>query len=282
LLVFLRRDVYNLNFFSNIKFLSHLTFNNVTEYFKESQPVKSDEIIENSINWFGHATTVINLSNKIIITDPVFSNLLGYFKRTVKKPTYINNLTVDYILLSHGHMDHLNFSSLRQLNKDGVIIVPKGYFRIAKLLGFKKVVLLHPGDVYEDEFVRITAYEADHDGRRFYLGHDNESISYLIERDNRRVFFAGDTALTSNFKDITCDVALMPVGCYKPDRFSYMHCTPEQSYEMFKMMNCPTMIPIHYKTFRISLENFEETEETLLSLNDDSIKIIDIGETYIF
>jgi L-ascorbate metabolism protein UlaG (beta-lactamase superfamily) len=271
-----------LKFFSNIKFLSQLTINNIKQYFIKSESIKSDEITENSINWFGHATAVINLSNKIIITDPVLSNLIGYFKRTVKKPTYINNLKVDYILLSHGHMDHLNFPSLRKLNKDAIVIVPKGYFHIAKLLGFKNVFLLHPGDVYEDGFVKITAYEADHDGRRFYVGHDNESISYLIESESKSVFFAGDTALTDNFKDINCDVALMPVGCYKPDRFSYMHCTPEQSYEMFKMMNCPIMIPIHYKTFRISLEDFNETEETLLNLNDDSIKIIDIGETYTF
>ncbi|MDO5518119.1 MAG: MBL fold metallo-hydrolase, partial [Clostridium sp.] len=120
------------------------------------------------------------------------------------------------------------------------------------------------------------------DGRRFYVGIDNESISYLIERNGKSVFFAGDTALTENYKNIKCDVALMPVGCYKPDRFSYMHCTPEQSYEMYKMMDSKVMIPIHYKTFIISLEDFKETEDSLLNLNDDSIKIIDIGETYSF
>ena len=116
----------------------------------------------------------------------------------------------------------------------------------------------------------------------FYFGIDDESISYLIEREDKSVFFAGDTALTENFKGIQCDIALMPVGCYKPDRFSYMHCTPEQSYEMFKMMNSPIMIPIHYKTFRISLENFNETEEILLNLNDNSIKLLDVGETFSF
>lgn len=271
-----------MNFFSNINFLFHLTSTNVREYFKKCELVKCDKITKNSINWFGHATTVINLSDKVIITDPVFCNLLGYFKRVVEKPSYIKDLKVDYILLSHGHMDHLHFPSLLKLNKDAIIIVPKGYKHIAKLLGFKNVFLLHPGDVYQDEYIKITAYEANHDGRRFYLGCDNESISYLIERENKSVFFAGDTALTRNFENINCNIALMPVGCYKPDRFSYMHCTPEQSYEMFKMMNSSIMIPIHYKTFKISLEDFEETRDSLLKLNDNSIKIIDIGETYSF
>ena len=179
-------------------------------------------------------------------------------------------------------MDHLHFPSLMKLNKSAIVIAPKGYKKLLKLIGFKNVVILHPGDVYEDSFIKITAFEANHDGRRFYFGIDDESISYLIEREDKSVFFAGDTALTENFKGIQCDIALMPVGCYKPDRFSYMHCTPEQSYEMFKMMNSPIMIPIHYKTFRISLENFNETEEILLNLNDNSIKLLDVGETFSF
>lgn len=278
----LRREVSVLKVFSNINFLFHLTISNVKEYFKKSKLIKSDEITINSVNWFGHATTVINLSDKIIITDPVFCDLLGYFKRVVQRPSYISNLRADYILISHGHMDHLNFPSLRRLNKDAIIIVPKGYKNIITLLGFKNVITLRPGCVYEDEYIKITAYEANHDGRRFYLGSNNESNSYLIERNGKSIFFAGDTALTDKFKNITCDIALMPVGCYKPDRFSEMHCTPEQSYEMFKTMNCSTMIPIHYNTFKISLENFEETTNYLLNLKDNSIKIIDIGETYKF
>ncbi|SFD19973.1 MBL fold metallo-hydrolase [Clostridium uliginosum] len=271
-----------MNFFNNINFLFHLTSNNVKEYFKKRINTKSDDLMLDSINWFGHATTVMNLSDKIIITDPVLSDLLGYFKRVVDKPTYLQNIKVDYILLSHGHMDHMHFPSLRKLNKDAIVIVPKGYKKILKLLGFKNVFLLHPGEIYEDNNLRVTAYEAKHDGRRFYVGLDNESLSYLIERNDKKVFFAGDTALTNNFKNITCDVALMPVGCYKPERFSHMHCTPNQSYEMFKMMNCPIMIPIHYKTFKLSLEDFEETNSLLLNLKDNNVKIINIGETYMF
>ena len=271
-----------MNFFSNIVFLSHLTCNNIKEYFNKRAEVSCDPILTDSLNWYGHATTIMNLSEVLIITDPVISNRLGIFKRVVKKPYDLKNIKFDYILLSHGHMDHLHFPSLMKLNKDAVVIVPKGYKNLLNLLGFKNVFLLHPGDIYKDDYIKVTAYKANHDGRRFYVGIDNESNSYLIERNNKSVFFAGDTALTENFKNISCDIALMPVGCYKPDRFSYMHCTPEQSYEMFKSMNCPVMIPIHYKTFKISLENFTETEQILLDLNQGDIQIIDVGETYCF
>lgn len=271
-----------MNFFKNVGFLSKLICINIKQYFTPQIQSKSEILTKDSIQWLGHATTLINLSGTIIVTDPVLNNNIGFFKRVVKFPYDLTNTKIDYILLSHGHMDHINFSSLKKLNKDATVIVPKGYKKLMHLLGYKNVIILKHNSVFDDNNIRITSLKANHDGRRFFLGINSDSNSYLIEKNNKKVFFAGDTAYTDNFNDLECDVALMPVGCYKPDRFSHMHCTPEESYKMFTNMNAKSMIPIHYKTFKISLENFKETYETLLKYKDDNLKLINIGQTYKF
>lgn len=267
-----------MNTFENIKFLTKLTLNNIKSYGTKPLSGNDQPIEENSIYWYGHATTIINLEGKLLVTDPVITKNIGYFKRQVEIPMDITKIKFDYILLSHGHIDHLHFSSLRRLNKDAVIIVPKGYKNLIRLLGYTNIHVIRHNECYCDNHIKVKSIEANHDGRRYYFGIDDESHSYLIERKQKRVFFAGDTAYTENFKGITSDVALMPVGCYKPDRFSKMHCNPEESYQMFKMMNCPLMIPIHYKTFILSLENFNDTLYTLKSLSDNCINLLHIGE----
>ncbi|MDP4178077.1 MAG: MBL fold metallo-hydrolase [Bacillota bacterium] len=265
--------------FKCIGYINELNKRNFKLYFKPLKSPKFEDIIENSIHWVGHATTIINIFGKIIITDPVLTKRLGHLKRLVEPSIDLSSFHADYILLSHGHMDHLNYYTLKRLNKDCTIIVPKKFKRGISSLGFSKVVELGSDDNYTDDNLNINVFRANHDGKRLPFQKYCESNSYLITRKSKKVFFAGDTAFTDIYTGIQADAAIMPVGCYKPDEFQEMHCTPEQSFKMFKMMKVRTMIPVHYKTFVLAQDNDKDTTDRLNKINDGSIKIIDVGQT---
>ena len=261
-------------------YMKELHKRNLKAYFKPMRTTSTEPIVKNSIHWVGHATTIINIEDTLILTDPILVNWLGHLRRTVYPSVDSNSLKVDYVLLSHGHMDHLDYKTLRKINKDCTVIVPKPFEKKIQSFGFKKVVGINRTDnCYKDNLIEIEALLANHDGNRRNYGKHVDSYSYIIKRQSKKVFFAGDTAFTTNYKGIEVDAAIMPVGCYKPDEFQSMHCTPKQSFDMFKMMNAKMMIPIHYKTFILAQDNEEDTHNTLLKINDGSMKIIDIGQT---
>jgi L-ascorbate metabolism protein UlaG (beta-lactamase superfamily) len=267
------------HFIKVINYMYQLNSRNFKLYFKPTKFPEHGPIMENSVHWVGHSTTVINLYNNIIVTDPVLSNYLGYIKRMVKPSTYLNNLNTNYILISHGHMDHLDINTLLKLDKNSTVIVPPQYRQLFKLIGFAKVIPLRHSETYSDNDVSITCVKALHDGRRYYIGKNTCSNSYVIKCKDKSVLYAGDTAFTDVYKNISVDAAIMPVGCYKPVEYEKMHCTPMQSFEMFKMMKSKIMIPVHYKTFILAQDEDYETENILSKINDGTIKIINIGET---
>ena len=252
---------------------------NFSLYFKQPITPSSERIDTNSIHWVGHATVVINLFDKVIVTDPVTSLHLGQMKRLVKPSLNLSSINIDYILLSHGHMDHMNYSTLIKLNKSAIVIAPKNLYIPLKILGYKNITILNNNEMYNDDHIKIKALKANHDGRRYPWGAKADSNSYIIASNTKKIFFAGDTAYTDIYKDLIADVAIMPVGCYKPDEYQEMHCSPEQSFKMFKMTKAKLMIPIHYKTYILAQDEDEVTVDTLNKINDGSIKIIDVGQT---
>jgi L-ascorbate metabolism protein UlaG (beta-lactamase superfamily) len=263
-------------------YMYKLHHRNFKTYFKPIITPTCDPIVTNSIHWVGHATVLINLDDKIIVTDPVTSLNLGQIRRLVKPSLNLASINIDYILLSHGHMDHMNYTTLKKLNKNAIIIAPKNLNISLRILRFKNIVLLNHDEIYNDTYIKVKALKANHDGRRYPWGVKVFSNSYIIEGPSKKVFFAGDTAYTNIYENLMADAAIMPVGCYKPDEFQEMHCSPEQSFKMFKMTKSKFMIPIHYKTYILAQDEDEVTCDTLKEINDGSIKIIDIGETFKF
>ena len=109
---------------------------------------------------------------------------------------------------------------------------------------------------------------------------------YLIEREGRRVLFAGDTAFTSDFENLRdgqpCDLAIMGIGAYQP--WIHAHCTPEQAIEMANMARARFIMPVHHQTFKLSFEPLQEPIERFtaaLRSELSRIALRQIGETFV-
>ncbi len=107
----------------------------------EQSPVKQSAFLQSNVEkttvtWIGHSTFLIQTNGLNILTDPVWANKLKLVPRLTKPGLSIQELPkIDIVLISHGHYDHLDFSTLRQLNDDVLYLVPIG---LKKLFTRKK------------------------------------------------------------------------------------------------------------------------------------------------
>ncbi|MBI3766810.1 MAG: MBL fold metallo-hydrolase, partial [Ignavibacteriales bacterium] len=197
--------------------------------------------------WIGHATVLINFFGTRIITDPVFSErigikLLGAFpvgpKRLVAPALSIDELPpIDLILLSHAHMDHLDFPSLRRFNKNIPMVVAKNTKDLLVDRGWKEIHELDWGERLDVAGVRLEALRVRHFGWRFPWESDRSRgdwngrsfNAYLITKNDKNIVFGGDTAYQEYFKtlaerNIPIDLAILPIGAYDP--WIHVHANP--------------------------------------------------------
>ena len=141
------------------------------------------------------------------------------------------------------------------------------------------------GDTPDDR-IDIIALPVKHWGARmrrdFYRGYNG----YLIEKNNRRILFAGDTAFTDRFKELRMhgpiDLAIFAVAAYNP--WIQSHCSPEQAVQMANDAGARFIMPVHHQTFRLSFEPFREPIERFeAALRDEPERIAlrEIGETFV-
>ena len=212
------------------------------------------------VSWIGHATTLIQIHDKIFITDPLFTNTIGMVVKRFVKPGLDPSLLteVDFTLISHMHFDHLSYGSLDVLPKNGTLIFPYGIARYVPEFGFNKTEELRPWDVIESDSVRITAVPAQHFTGRY--GFDRDWMGdigysgYVIEYRGITVFFAGDTGYNSEiFKEIgrrfKIDLAIIPIAPSSGNGVgSQVHVSPRGALTIFKDVSALYMMPIHFGT----------------------------------
>jgi L-ascorbate metabolism protein UlaG (beta-lactamase superfamily) len=247
-----------------------------------------------TLSWIGHSTFLINLEGTTILTDPVFSEKIGVdLLLTTLGPTRFvppalraqDLPRLDLPLVSHAHMDHYDIPSLRSLPRDVPTIMARDTSEFVDGSGFGRLQELDWGQSAEVDGVRIEAVPVRHWGRRYPWDRDRGYNGLLLTKHKRSILFAGDTAysgeLISALKDRRPDVVMLPIGGYNP--YISSHASPEQAWDMFHDLRARFLIPMHWRTFRLSHERpFEPHERLTTAVNGAASKIAlhTIGETW--
>jgi L-ascorbate metabolism protein UlaG (beta-lactamase superfamily) len=269
--------------------------------FAKPEPLKWNDA-QVTAAWIGHATVLINLFGINILTDPVLFPRIGIRlpgftigpKRLTAPALQFHQLPrIDLILLSHAHFDHFDLRTLDCFDKDtSVITAPKtaDLLRWTRLrditeLCWGETKVLNIGSQTKGT-IAIRAFQVKHWGARTQRDTHRGYNGYLIERNGRRVLFAGDTALTDTFAELRkygpIDLAIMSIAAYNP--WIRNHCTPEEAIEMANAAGAQFIMPVHHQTFRLSFEPLREPIERFqaaLSNSPERIALREVGETFV-
>jgi L-ascorbate metabolism protein UlaG (beta-lactamase superfamily) len=216
------------------------------------------------ITYFGHACFLVETKGKKIIFDPFITY------NELAKNVDINTIEADYILISHGHEDHIA-DAISLAKRTGGKVVSN--YEIVTWLGKQGAENGHPmnhGGEWQFDFGRVKYVNAIHSSTLPDGTPGGNPGGFILQNDEGTLYFAGDTALTYDMKllgeQYKIDVAILPIG----DNFTMGY---NDAVIASDFVQCHKVIGMHYDTFGFIVIDheaakaaFEERGKTLYLL----------------
>lgn len=234
---------------------------------KQTKPAKTSEKLK--VTFINHATVLLQWQGVNILTDPIWSERATPFSwfgpKRVHEPgvDFANLPPIDLVVISHGHYDHLDLPTLKQLNEKDfpLFLTGLGNKKLLQDHGIQNVKELDWWQSLIFKKLAITFAPARHFSARWPWD-KNETLfgSFIISSEDKHLYFAGDTAYGPHFKEIqrrfgNMQLALLPIGAFEPRWFmQYNHMSPIEALQAHDDLKAEISIGIHFGTFQLSDE----------------------------
>lgn len=222
------------------------------------------------ITCYGHACFLIEAKGVKLLFDPFISP-----NPLTKGIVDANKVEADYILISHGHEDHVA-DAIQIAKRTGATIISN--FEITTWFqsqGVEKVHGMNIGGSFDFPFGKVKYVSAIHSSVLPDGTYGGNPGGFVLSMDDKEIYYAGDTALTYDMKLIKkafdLDLAFLPIG----DNFTM---GVDDAVIAAKYVGTKHIVGMHYNTFppiEIDTENAIATFEAV----DKKLTLIQIGES---
>ena len=192
------------------------------------------------ITYYGHSCFMAEIKGKKLLFDPFIT------PNELAKNINIADIEPDYILLSHGHNDHVADAEAIAKSTGATIIAN---YEVAMWFAGKGITKYHPmnhGGKWDFDFGTVKAVNAVHSSSMPDGSYGGNPIGFVIISEEKNFYYSGDTALTLDMQLIPMfaeiDFSVLPVG----DNFTM---GMEDAASAAKMVQSYTVIGVHYDTF---------------------------------
>ena len=217
--------------------------------------------------YYGQSTFMLEAGGKKLLFDPFIS------PNPAAKDIDIHSLKPDYILVSHGHGDHVADLVTIQKNSGAKVIC---IAEIAGWLGNQGIEAhgMNIGGGFNFDFGRGKMVNAVHSSTMPDGAAGGNPAGFVLYSGGKKIYYAGDTALTYDMKlleDENLDWAFLPIG----DNYTM---GVDDAIKATNFINCKNVIGVHYDTFPVIEINKDEAIEKFIKAGIN-IKLPKIGET---